>query len=231
MNALTTPVLPSGREADRHFSALGERNCAGIPPSRDNSHQNQPPVARLRHYLKNIACLESIWDSDLENRMNVLPVLELTARATGAKFIYLTCNTRPELRHNLELLRKKKFYGILLLSFHGEPGVIELAGTRVKLESLAWLMGKHFAGWVVHFASCSTVKIDEERMARFVELTGVAMVLGYTKAVDWTEGTVMDLLLLSRLQYYRNVRSLWKHLARKYPDLLEITGLQVFPKM
>ncbi len=188
-------------------------------------------MARLRHYLKNIACLESIWDEDLENRRNVLPVLELTSRATGAKFIYLTCNTKPELRHNLELLRKRKSYGILLLSFHGDPGGIELAGAHVKLESLAWMMRKHFAGWVVHFASCSTVKIDEERMAKFVHLTGVAMVMGYTEEVDWTEGSVMDLLLLSRLQYYRNARSLWKHLEKKYRDLVRMTGLKVFPKM
>lgn len=188
-------------------------------------------MSRLRHYLKNIACLESIWDEDLENRMSVRPVLELTSYATGAKFIYLTCNTKPELRHNLELLRKRKGYGVLLLSFHGEPGKIELAGTLVNLESLAWMMGRHFAGWVVHFASCSTVKIDEERMAKFVALTGVAMVLGYTQAVDWTDGTVMDLLLLSRLQYYRNVRSLWKHLEKRYPDLVRMTGLEVFPSV
>jgi len=185
-------------------------------------------MSRLRHYLKNIACLESIWDEDLEDRVSVRPVLQLISRATGARFIYLTCNTKPELRHNLNLLHKRKSYGILLLSFHGDPGIIELADTHVKLESLAWMMGKHFAGWVVHFASCSTVKIDEDRMAKFVELTGVAMVLGYTEAVDWTEGTVMDLLLLSRLQYYRNVRSLWKHLWKKYPDLVRMTGLRVF---
>lgn len=188
-------------------------------------------MSRLRHYLKNIACLESIWDQDLENRMSVRPVLELTSYATGAKFIYLTCNTKPELRHNLELLWKRKGYGILLLSFHGDPGIIELAGTNVNLESLAWMMRKHFAGWVVHFASCSTVKIDEERMAKFVKQTGVAMVMGYTEAVDWTDGSVMDLLLLSRLQYYRNVRSLWKHLAKRYPGLLKMTGLEVFPSM
>lgn len=186
-------------------------------------------MGRLSHWAKNIACLESIWDENLENRTTARPVLRLVSYATGARYIYLTCNTKPELKHNLKLLCKKRSYNILLLSFHGDPGNIELADTLVSLESLAWMMGKKFKGWVVHIASCSTVKIDEERMKKFVALTGVAMLMGYTEEVDWIDGTVMDLLLLARLQYYRNVRSLWKHLKKKYPDLVKRTGLHVYP--
>lgn len=186
-------------------------------------------MSRLRHYVKNIVCLESIWDEDLENRTSVRPVLKLISYATGARFIYLTCNTKPELKSNLKLLWKKKSYNILLLSLHGAPGHVELADTVVTLESLAWLMGRRFEGWVVHFAGCSTVKIDESRMAKFVALTGVATVLGYKDDVEWMDGTVMDMLLLYCLQYYRNVRSLWKHLKKKYPDLVKKTGLHVYP--
>lgn len=191
--------------------------------------RRSPVMPRVPKYLKNIACLEALWDEDLENRLSVLPVLELTARITNAKFVYLTCNTKAELRHNLGLLRRRKSYGILVLAFHGDTGRIELADKFVSLESLATMMGERFAGWVVHLASCSTVMIDEERLARFVAETKVAMVLGYTKMVDWTEGAVMDLLLLRWLQYYRDLGALWKHLHKHYPDLLALTGLKAFP--
>ena len=66
-------------------------------------------------------------------------------------------------------------------------------------------------------------------MARFVEETGVAVVTGYTREVDWIEGSIMDLLLLRWLQYYRNVGALLRHLNKHYPDLIKLTGLRVFP--
>jgi hypothetical protein len=186
-------------------------------------------MPRARQYLKNIVCLESLWDEDLENRLSVLPILELTARTTNAKFVYLTCNTRAELRHNLGLFKRGSAYNILVLAFHGDPGEIELPGNvLVSIENLAEMMRRRFAGWIVHFASCGTVKVDEERMAAFVAATGVAMVTGYVNLVDWTEGTVMDLLLLRWLQYYRNLGAFLKHLHKSYPDLVALTGLKVY---
>ncbi len=187
-------------------------------------------MPRVTRYLKNIACLESLWDENLEQRLSVLPILELTSRATSARFVYLTCNTRAELKHNLRLLCRKKSYGILVLAFHGDPGKIELGGdVFVSLESLATMMGTLFAGWVIHFASCSTVDVEAARLARFVSETKVAMITGFTKEVDWTEGAVMDLLLLRWLQYYRDMNALWKHLQKNYSGLIETTGMKAFP--
>ena len=187
-------------------------------------------MPRVPLYLKNIVCLETVWDEDLENRLSVLPILDLTARATSAKFVYLTCNTKAELKHNLGLLCRRKSYGILVLAFHGDPGKIELAEhVFVSLESLATMMRQRFAAWVVHFASCGTMKIDDERLARFVRETKVAMVTGFTQELDWTEGAVMDLLLLRGLQYYRDLNALWKHLQKSYPDLIAATGMKAYP--
>ena len=187
-------------------------------------------MSRVPLYLKNIACLESLWNDELENRLSVLPILELTSRATTAKFVHLTCNTRAELRYNLSILSKRKSCGILMLAFHGDPGKIRLAEHHlVSLESLATMMGRRFAAWVVHFASCSTVKIDNKRLARFVSETQVALVTGFIKQLDWTEGAVMDLLLLRWLQDYRDLNALWKHLQKKYPELIAATGMKAFP--
>jgi len=187
-------------------------------------------MPRAEQYLKNIVCLESLWDKDLENRLSMLPIMELTGRSTNARFVFLTCNTKAELKHNLDLVRRKRVYNILVLAFHGVTGKIELPGDElVPLEALAKMMKRGFAGWVVHFASCGTVHVDDERMARFVSETGVAMVTGYTNLVDWTEGAVMDLLLLRWLQYYRNLGALVKHLRKNYRDLAKLTGLKVYP--
>jgi len=187
-------------------------------------------MPRVHQYLKNIVCLESLWDDDLENRLSMLPVMELTARTTNAKFVCLTCNTKAELKHNLSLFGKMKSYGILVLAFHGDTGKIELPGNiPVSIESLSDMMKRRFAGWVLHFSTCDTVHVDEARMTRFVEETGVAVVTGYTREVEWIESSIMDLLLLRWMQYYRNVGALMRHLNKSYPDLIKLTGLKVFP--
>jgi hypothetical protein len=187
-------------------------------------------MPRVHQYLKNIVCLESLWDDDLENRLSMLPILELAARTTNAKFVCLTCNTKAELRHNLSLFGKRKSYGILVMAFHGDCGKIELPGhILVSLESLSDMMKRQFAGWMVHFATCDTVRVEEARIARFVEETGVAVVTGYTREVDWIEGSIMDLLLLRWVQYYRNMGALLRHLMKNYPDLIRLTGLMAYP--
>jgi hypothetical protein len=160
----------------------------------------------------------------------MLPILELTARTTNAKFVCLTCNTKAELKHNLSLFGKMKGYGILMLAFHGDKGKIELPGhTLVSIESLSDMMKRQFAGWIVHFATCDTVNVEDARMARFVEETGVSVVTGYTREVDWIEGSIMDLLVMRWLQYYRNLGAFLKHLSKYYPDLIKLTGLRIFP--
>lgn len=197
-----------------------------------SAHLGPTAVPRVRQYTKNIACLESLWDAKLENRLSMLPLLELTSKINDVRYSFLTCNTKSELRHNLSLLGKKKSYGILLMAFHGEPGSIELAGAdKIKLDALARYMGRRFEGWVVHFASCGTIKADDETLEKFVTSTGVAMVMGYSKSVDWTEGAVMDLLVLRWLQFYKDLGALLKHLVKNYPDLVAITGFRAYPSL
>lgn len=192
-------------------------------------------MTRAREYTKNIACLESLWDEDVienDQQASVVPILELLSKIVeDFNFSHLTCNTRGELEYNLEALKrlkKKKKYGILYLSFHGEPGHIHLAdNTKMSLEDLADVMGQRFAGWVVHFGSCGTVKVDKGRLAEFVEATQVLLVSGYTKDVYWIESTAMDLLFFDYLQDYIDMKAMWKKLYGRSESLIKATGLVI----
>ena len=187
-------------------------------------------MALTKNYRKNIACLESFWDDDIENRLTVTPILELLSRRNGIKFTLLTCNTKEEFEHNLTLLRKRKGYGILYLAFHGKPGRIVLDGISVDIETLAKLMGKGFNNWVVYFGSCATIDVKQDRILNFMNLTGTSMVMGYDRYVDWLTSTATDLLLLGRLQFYRDMRKCWRTFRKKYRGMAEIIGLRVFHK-
>jgi hypothetical protein len=187
-------------------------------------------MARVKSYTKKIACIESLWDPTMESHLSVLPILKLVSRLHDLKFIYLTCDTKAELKHNLNKLKKKPGYGILYLSFHGHPGQIVLDEARIKIESLASYMGQGFPNWVVHFGSCETIDIEAARMTRFMEATGVSMVLGYKKDVNWSEAASLDLLILDWLQRYRDMRRMWSGFSKNYRDLISITGLKAFHK-
>ena len=178
-------------------------------------------------HKRNIACLESLSDEHRQNRLNVVPLLDVIAGIWGAKYIHLTCNTAGELSYNLDLLCKRN-YGILYLAFHGSPGAVYLHGnTAVTLAELAEMMGEKFGDWVVHFGSCRTLG-SSRQMADFVEQTGVALATGYTKNVDWAESAALDLLLFQKLQSHQSLKVAWRNVENNYGDLVEITGLRAY---
>ena len=185
-------------------------------------------MTRARNHRKNIACLESLWNSDVENRLSVVPILELVCRINKIRYTYLTCNTCEELAHNLPKLARGRGYRILYLSFHGKPGQVLLDGATTDLEALAAMMGKGFAGWAVHFGSCSTIDVPRPRIRKFMAATGVTIVLGYRKDVNWIATAALDLILFDWFQYYGDTRRLWQDFKKKNGEMIEQTGLNAF---
>ncbi|MCA1589197.1 MAG: hypothetical protein LC734_02165 [Acidobacteria bacterium] len=178
---------------------------------------------------RNIACLESMWDRRIEDRLNVLPTLQLISKTQDAKFSHLTCNTREELRYNLNLLCRRS-YGVLYFAFHGSPGKIHLHRDKVTLTELAAMMNHRFANWIIHFGTCSTLRKPSE-VVYFVEQTGVSLVTGFTRDVDWIESSAFELLLFKAFHTYKSPRVICRHLFSKYADLAEMTGFKYFPDM
>jgi hypothetical protein len=146
-----------------------------------------------------------------------------------SKFSHLTCNTREELKYNLNLLCKRN-YGVLYFAFHGSPGRIHLHRDRVKLPELAGMMNHRFTNWIIHFGTCSTLR-KPTAVREFVEQTGVAMVTGFTRDVDWIESSSFELLLFKALHTFKSPRVVIRHLQHKYPDLVESTGFTYFPEV
>jgi hypothetical protein len=72
-------------------------------------------------YYKNIACLESLWDADVENKLTVAPLLEVIAVMNRIHFSHLSCNTLGELQFNLRALPRKPSYRILYLPSTATP--------------------------------------------------------------------------------------------------------------
>ena len=186
-------------------------------------------MARSKTYIKPIACIESFWTIDVENRLSVSPILELLRKRYGIRSVILTCSTLDELRFNLEIVKQMKG-GILYLAFHGYPGGIRLPEVAVEMEGIADLMGKRFKNWIVFFDSCTTLRVKEERIKKFIAETGITMLVGFKNRVEWLDGAAVDLLVLERIQFYKDMRKFWKGFRRAYKGLVGITGLDVYHK-
>ena len=179
---------------------------------------------------RNIACLESLWDGKTENRLNLIPMLELISKTQKVKFSHLNCNTKAEFIYNLKLLCRKD-YGVLYLAFHGSGGKISLHDeTEIDFFTLAELMDNKFDGWIVHFGACGVFKRKKD-LAQFVENTKVTLATGYTKTVGWVESAAFELLLFQAFQSYQNPKSACKGILNKYRDLVKQTGFCFYPEI
>ena len=182
---------------------------------------------------KNIACLEGLWDDNLEQRIGATALLDLVAKINEVKFTLLSCNTRDEFEFNINkfcISRIKKHYGVLYMVFHGDPGRIFLSDeVPLSLEELADIMGDRFKGWVVHFSSCSTLAIKENRLKDFIRKTKVSLVIGYTKDMYWSECLAMDLLLFENITNYKRLWDMKRFVGSRYGELVKMTGLRFYP--
>lgn len=178
---------------------------------------------------RNIACLESLWDNRTDNRLSVIPMLEIISKNWNVKFSHLICNTEEELRYDLHLLCKRN-YGILYLAFHGSPGNIHLHGDNISLSDLAKMMDCKFKDWIIHFGSCSTLRKRRE-VFEFVEKTKVKLVTGFTRQVYWIESTAFELMLFENFLHFKNPKIACRNLLEKHPSFAEATGFKIFPEI
>jgi hypothetical protein len=73
------------------------------------------------------------------------------------------------------------------------------------------------------------LSVEEGRMRYFISTTQALMVSGYRKDIDWLSGTVIDLLFLDEIQFYREMRRFWSRFNdNPYP--LRSLGLEAFHK-
>lgn len=175
-----------------------------------------------------IVCLESNWNGNNPSGLSIWSVLEQVAGIQKDTALHLKCNTWEELTYNISHMTYGFKQGTLYIAMHGLPGKVLLGnGTRPTMEELADVMKKRFRGWHVHFGSCRTLDISDERLKRFKKTTGARLLSGYLMNIDWIESTAMDMLLLSQAYQSLTPGRLWNQMEKKYESLVNRTGLYI----
>jgi hypothetical protein len=158
---------------------------------------------RKNTQLKNIFCLEGLWNEDLKNQSSMLPAIDLLSKRIGIKSIHRDCATTNELDYYLGRWSLKKYddYPILYLAFHGEKNSISLTKVEtLDLDYIAGVLRGKCKGRIVIFGSCSTLALDVRHLKRFLKTTGALAIGGYKTDVDWMLSAANDLLLFEALQ-------------------------------
>jgi len=181
----------------------------------------------------NIFSMESIWSAQVKKPTPSVEQMFSLLKTNLYTFEYsnLNSNTFEELEHSLNLAKRNvRNFGTLYFASHGQKGSLGVSFSTqevITMEELAELMGYRFKSWAVHFASCSTLNTDPETIKAFMNKTGIPMLTGYTKDVDWLESTSLELLFFYYLQSYyedlANFREVWYN---RYEQLSNQNGFK-----
>jgi len=119
---------------------------------------------------------------------------------------------------------------VYYLSFHGSPGKIHTALTKIGPAALC----RAFAGWgksydnLVYFGACSVFAGGRgERFARdFLKSSGCRALVGYTTDVNWMDSMLTDLLFLRRFYAdpdpWRNLRQIHDSVLKDFAPAREL---------
>lgn len=179
---------------------------------------------------KHIFCIEGNWTHDLKDKASIKSALDFLEHNADIKSIRKDCSAVDQFNVLLQTSLQKTYknYGIIYLAFHGSPGVLHI-GKRKKMdfESIADLLDGQAADKIIHFGSCSTLKLEGWDLRRFWKRTGALAISGYTKNIDFIESTVLDILYFRKCQEYRKIPLIQRDMKQYYGRLTNELGFKM----
>ena len=177
-----------------------------------------------------ILCIENPWRRK-NDPMSVRPLLDIIDTMAKVPYSYERCESGMAVQNVLEDYRRRTSHQVIYLALHGTDGFLCPGQDDIDLETLADWMGDHYAGRVVHVASCRT--LNKTSAARhFVEKTRVRMLTGYARNIDWLLSSGVDLFLLAKMAEAHGkptkaqINAVWN----KSPELFSSLGFVAFDK-
>lgn len=166
-----------------------------------------------------IFCLETEWEysvSDMKYESQAKPMLEFLYNSNEIGYVFRQVATKSDFDYYINHLKRASYkdYSIVYLCFHGEKCRIVFADSgkyggerHYDIVEFAELNNDVFAGKIVHFGSCSTLKANEQKIKEFKKMTGASMVTGYEKSVEMTESFIFEAWLLNTLHKHPEFRA------------------------
>lgn len=173
-------------------------------------------------WAKHIFCLEGDWNEDLRKKNSVKSALDFLQDNSSIKYIHRHASTKEEIANRLSEFSKKKYddYTICYFAFHGQPNQIKVGKEFMTFEEFAEIAGDTLRGKIIHFGSCSSLRLNKRYIGRFLKTTGALCVSGYKLDFAFIPGTVLDLLLFEMCQRYKNIVCIERDMRFYYGKLM-----------
>ena len=147
---------------------------------------------------------------DLKKKSTVLPLLDFLENAINIEYTFRQVATESDFNYYIDHLQQPSYnaYDLIYLCFHGQKKCICFAD-KTDLALMAFAEKDEnlgiFEGRNVHFGSCSTLKMREEDIKMFKQLTKARMITGYTKDVDLTSSFIFETWLMDAINRNRRI--------------------------
>jgi hypothetical protein len=165
---------------------------------------------------KHVFCLEGDWEDDLRDKSSVTASLDFLQQNCGINYIHKHCGTKENLQYYLKLWKNKRYkdYTIAYFAFHGHPEQIKIGKEYLDLEQLAEILNGSCVNKIIHFGCC------QKSIRKFLDTTHALAVCGFRTEIDFLEGSIFDMLLLQRMQEYKDMSALDRYMKRNYRRLI-----------
>ena len=175
-----------------------------------------------------VFCLEGPWNSALEDKSTVEPVLQLLENRKRIKFIHRETATREEFTHYMQTWAKPRYaaYKFGYLAFHGSNGVISIGRTDISLDEVGTILEGQLAGRTLYFGSRGTLRVQQDHLHAFRDRTKARAVCGYTRNIDWIESAAFELNLMQTYADFSRIGNAFNFLRRTHPEPLQRLGFR-----
>lgn len=181
---------------------------------------------------KNIYCLEGNWSNQPSSKLSIKPILDLLYMTSKVKYIYNKCQTKNEFLFHLERFTNKTYknYPVLYIAFHGRTNRIYTGSEEITLQEISNLLEGKLEGKIVHFGSCSTLRIADSKISDFILRTKCNFISGYKKDVDFICSTAFELLFFEYLQNCAIAYKLDKKITSQFYSLKRKFNFKIYEK-
>ena len=178
---------------------------------------------------KYIFCLEGDWTADLRCKQSIKSTLDYLENCFNIKYIHCKCVTKEQLYYYLKEAMKAKYrkYSILYFAFHGTPDYIDVGDDDVSMSDIMEFCKGKLHNRIIHFGSCSTLKIPLCYINEFKEETGTISLSGYKKDMDFTPSTVLDILLFEAWQFCNDSSEIKRYMNHNYKEIMKKQGFYI----
>jgi hypothetical protein len=178
---------------------------------------------------KHIFCIEGDWDKNPTKKISIKSSLDFLEQNSTIKTSHHKCSTKEEFykRINQFLTKRNEKFSIFYFAFHGSCNGILIGKEFIDLNELGEQFERKLHNKIIHFGSCSTLKISKKQINNFLEQTNALCVSGFKKDIPFTSSTLFDALYFELCQNYKNTASIESKMKHYYENKIKELGFQM----